>query len=80
MGIFVLTATYELRVSRNSHLRDHPTPGACWGWGAGGENTAGAEEPLQAEFGRGGIGLKLEPYRKILRGTFWGFFKVRYFI
>jgi hypothetical protein len=24
MGIFVLTATYELRVSRKSHLRDHP--------------------------------------------------------
>jgi hypothetical protein len=26
MRIFVLTATYELRVSRKSHLRDHPTP------------------------------------------------------
>jgi hypothetical protein len=25
MLIFVLTATYELRVSRKSHLRDHPT-------------------------------------------------------
>jgi hypothetical protein len=25
MGIFALTATYELRVSRKSHLRDHPT-------------------------------------------------------
>jgi hypothetical protein len=25
MRIFVLTATYELRVSRKSHLRDHPT-------------------------------------------------------
>ncbi len=25
MGIFVLTTTYELRVSRRSHLRDHPT-------------------------------------------------------
>jgi hypothetical protein len=25
MGIFVLTATYELRVSRKSHLRDHPS-------------------------------------------------------
>jgi hypothetical protein len=24
MGIFVLTNTYELRVSRKSHLRDHP--------------------------------------------------------
>ena len=24
MHIFVLTATYELRVSRKSHLRDHP--------------------------------------------------------
>jgi hypothetical protein len=24
MRIFVLTATYELRVSRKSHLRDHP--------------------------------------------------------
>ncbi len=24
MLIFVLTATYELRVSRKSHLRDHP--------------------------------------------------------
>jgi hypothetical protein len=24
MWIFVLTATYELRVSRKSHLRDHP--------------------------------------------------------
>jgi hypothetical protein len=26
MRIFVLTATYELRVSRKNHLRDHPTP------------------------------------------------------
>ncbi len=26
MHIFALTATYELRVSRKSHLRDHPTP------------------------------------------------------
>ncbi len=25
MRIFVLTATYELRVSRKIHLRDHPT-------------------------------------------------------
>jgi hypothetical protein len=25
MRIFVLTATYELRGSRKSHLRDHPT-------------------------------------------------------
>jgi hypothetical protein len=25
MRIFVLTATYELRVSRKSHLRDHPS-------------------------------------------------------
>jgi hypothetical protein len=25
MGIFALTATYELRVSRKSHLRDHPS-------------------------------------------------------
>jgi hypothetical protein len=25
MHIFVLTATYELRVSRKSHFRDHPT-------------------------------------------------------
>ncbi len=25
MRIFVLTATYELRVNRKSHLRDHPT-------------------------------------------------------
>ncbi len=25
MRIFVLTATYELRVSRKSHLRNHPT-------------------------------------------------------
>jgi hypothetical protein len=25
MRIFVLTATYEFRVSRKSHLRDHPT-------------------------------------------------------
>jgi hypothetical protein len=25
MHIFVLTATYELRVSRKSHLRDHPS-------------------------------------------------------
>jgi hypothetical protein len=25
MRIFVLTAAYELRVSRKSHLRDHPT-------------------------------------------------------
>ncbi len=24
MRIFVLTVTYELRVSRKSHLRDHP--------------------------------------------------------
>jgi hypothetical protein len=24
MRIFVLTATYELRVSRKNHLRDHP--------------------------------------------------------
>jgi hypothetical protein len=24
MRIFVLTATYELRVSRKSHFRDHP--------------------------------------------------------
>jgi hypothetical protein len=31
MHIFVLTATYELRVSRKSHLRDHPKPGlALW--------------------------------------------------
>jgi hypothetical protein len=27
MRIFVLTATYELRVSRKIHLRDHPTVG-----------------------------------------------------
>jgi hypothetical protein len=27
MRIFVLTANYELRVSRKSHLRDHPTDG-----------------------------------------------------
>ncbi len=26
MRIFVLTATYELRVIRKNHLRDHPTP------------------------------------------------------
>jgi hypothetical protein len=25
MRIFVLTATHDLRVSRKSHLRDHPT-------------------------------------------------------
>ncbi len=25
MHVFVLTATYELRVSRKSHLRDHPS-------------------------------------------------------
>jgi hypothetical protein len=31
MGIFVLTATYELRVSRKSHLRDHPS-GKVGGW------------------------------------------------
>jgi hypothetical protein len=31
MRIFVLTATYELRVSRKSHLRDHPNtwPSKC---------------------------------------------------
>jgi hypothetical protein len=29
MRIFVLTATYELRVSRKSHLRDHPTAYTC---------------------------------------------------
>jgi hypothetical protein len=28
MRIFVLTATYELRVSRKSHLRDHPNCGS----------------------------------------------------
>jgi hypothetical protein len=28
MRIFVLTATYELRISRKSHLRDHPKKGA----------------------------------------------------
>ncbi len=27
MRIFVLTATYELRVSRKNQLRDHPTDG-----------------------------------------------------
>jgi hypothetical protein len=27
MRIFVLTATYELRVSRKNHLRDHPRNG-----------------------------------------------------
>jgi hypothetical protein len=27
MRIFVLTATYKLRVSRKSHLHDHPTSG-----------------------------------------------------
>ncbi len=40
MRIFVLTATYELRVSRKSHLRDHPTldplthapPPPLWSW------------------------------------------------
>jgi hypothetical protein len=29
MHIFVLTATYELRVSRKSHLRDHPKLSIC---------------------------------------------------
>jgi hypothetical protein len=29
MRIFVLTATYELRVSRKSHLRDHPNLYTC---------------------------------------------------
>jgi hypothetical protein len=29
MRIFVLTATYELRVSRKNHLRDHPSSTAC---------------------------------------------------
>jgi hypothetical protein len=32
MGIFVLTATYELRVSRKIHLRDHPTCLSCVGY------------------------------------------------
>ncbi len=27
MRIFILTATYELRVNRKSHLRDHPNYG-----------------------------------------------------
>ncbi len=31
MRIFVHTATYELRVSRKSHLRDHPGGGGVWG-------------------------------------------------
>jgi hypothetical protein len=26
MRIFVLVANYELRLSRKSHLRDHPSP------------------------------------------------------
>jgi hypothetical protein len=29
MRIFVLKATYELRVSRKSHLRDHPISDLC---------------------------------------------------
>ncbi len=29
MRIFVLTATYELRVSSKSHLRDHPNLYTC---------------------------------------------------
>jgi hypothetical protein len=33
MRIFVFTATYELRVSRKSHLRDHPTYAARMGTG-----------------------------------------------
>ncbi len=33
MRIFVLTATYELRVSRKSHLRDHPSQVIQVGWG-----------------------------------------------
>jgi hypothetical protein len=76
MRIVVLTATYELRVSRKSHLRDHPTPGACCGWGAGGENTAGAEKPFQAQFGRGGIGSKPEPhFLQNFQGDFLGILK-----
>jgi hypothetical protein len=30
MHIFVFTANYELRVSRKSHLRDHPTLGTTF--------------------------------------------------
>ncbi len=30
MRIFVLAATYELRVSRKSHLRDHPSHKMAW--------------------------------------------------
>jgi hypothetical protein len=33
MRIFVLTATYELRVSRKSHLRDRPTYASRMGTG-----------------------------------------------
>jgi hypothetical protein len=32
MRIFVLTATYELRVSRKNHLRDHPTCKTSYEW------------------------------------------------
>jgi hypothetical protein len=32
MRIFILTATYELRVRRKSHLRDHPIPQGPLPW------------------------------------------------
>jgi hypothetical protein len=35
MRIFVLTATYELRVSRKNYLRDHPSPNAGGGVSCG---------------------------------------------
>jgi hypothetical protein len=46
MRIFVLTATYELRESRKSHLRDHPIPGVganslAGGWVRGPNSDAG---------------------------------------
>jgi hypothetical protein len=40
MHIFVFTATYELRVSRKSHLRDHPSKGGkSMGFGRSGPQT-----------------------------------------
>jgi hypothetical protein len=57
MRIFVLTANYELRVSRKSHLRDHPR-------GGGGERACyqlinpGLETGMSASGGIGYMGTK----------------------
>ncbi len=68
MRNFVLTATYELRVSRKSHLRDHPKPNTAVVAGGKRVKTTGNKLQWPRWCLLFGIYAEMSPWRTFPRG------------